>query len=201
MASIGNSVCIGEYSDLEIRAGFPSKKFILGEKSEFKFILGGGKLGRLRGIFKLVLQQSWGRKPFPPPPSHPVDRTLSSNGSFLSLLGTSEGAILVLNVSGDGKYIEISRQLHGHSAAITDLTTNAKGKLASADEQGMIVLWDNPLVSIESSLTFSDSRYYIHIASPYWAAFLNEQSLGISNIFFKFPVEYLALVLHFGMTM
>ena len=72
--------------------------------------------------------------------------------------GTSEGAILVYSVSNTGDKIELTKQLEGHSAPISDIVTDTKGQLLSADEHGTIILWQDIAVSKESSVVISDSR-------------------------------------------
>ena len=80
--------------------------------------------------------------------------------------GTSEGGILVLSVSESGDQVELTKQLEGHAAPITDIVTDTRGKqLVSADEQGTIILWQDIAISREPSTVISDSRWgscYLH---------------------------------------
>ena len=74
--------------------------------------------------------------------------------------GTSEGAILVFSVNPTATQIELTRRLEGHSAAISDLITDPKGRqLFSADEQGSIHLWQDISTSAEPTIAINDSRY------------------------------------------
>lgn len=73
-------------------------------------------------------------------------------------LGTSDGPILMLSVPAQGSDITITRQLQEHSAPISDLATNSRGQLASCDESGSIIVWQDPLSCGESSVIIGDAR-------------------------------------------
>ena len=64
----------------------------------------------------------------------------------------------MLNVPAQGSNVTITRQLKGHSVPVTDLATNSEGQLASCDESGCIMVWQDPLTSDESSLVIEDAR-------------------------------------------
>lgn len=77
----------------------------------------------------------------------------------VSFPGTSEGTILVYAVSDDGDKVELTRQLEGHNAPISDIVTDTNGQhLVSADEHGTIILWQDVSVSKQPSIVISDSR-------------------------------------------
>ena len=64
----------------------------------------------------------------------------------------------MLNVPAQGTNVTITRQLKGHTVPVTDLVTNSEGLLASCDESGCIMVWQDPLTSDESSLVIEDAR-------------------------------------------
>ena len=72
--------------------------------------------------------------------------------------GTSEGPILMLSVpaqTGDVKFI---KQLQAHSSPICALATNEKGRLASCDERGVIVVWLDPITCDDTFAVINDSK-------------------------------------------
>ena len=65
----------------------------------------------------------------------------------------------MLSVSDCATQIVLTKQLEGHSAAISDLATDRKGRrLISADEQGSINLWQDISTTTEPTFTINDSR-------------------------------------------
>ena len=72
--------------------------------------------------------------------------------------GTSEGTILVVNVPAEGSDIQFNRQLQSHSAPICDIASNDEGKLASCDENGMIIVWHDPLTRDDTALVINDAK-------------------------------------------
>lgn len=73
-------------------------------------------------------------------------------------VGTSEGTILVVNIPDKGCDVQFNRQLHGHSAPVSDIVRSNEGKLASCDENGMIIVWLDPLTCEETAIVISDAR-------------------------------------------
>ena len=71
-------------------------------------------------------------------------------------VGTSEGNILVFLIPPSGSNVVFSKQLQGHSVAITDISGCGKDQVASSDERGMIIIWANPANSAESSLVINE---------------------------------------------
>ena len=72
--------------------------------------------------------------------------------------GTSEGPILVLNVSAQSGDVKFTKQLQAHSYPICALATNEKGRLASCDERGVIVVWLDPITCDDTFAVINDSR-------------------------------------------
>lgn len=73
--------------------------------------------------------------------------------------GTSEGTVLVLSVFESGNKVDMTKQLEGHTAPISDMVANNKAnQLVTADEEGTIILWQNLVTSKEPAITISDSR-------------------------------------------
>lgn len=64
----------------------------------------------------------------------------------------------MLHVPVQGSDISFTRQLQEHTDPITDLATNSHGQLASSDESGCIVVWQDPLTSDESAVVIRDAR-------------------------------------------
>ena len=63
------------------------------------------------------------------------------------------------SVSEGGDKVELTKQLEGHSAPISDLVAEANSdQLVSADEQGVIALWQDIATTKEPTLLISDSR-------------------------------------------
>ena len=52
-----------------------------------------------------------------------------------------------------------TRQLQGHSGAVYDLATNDQGQLASCDENGMIIVWVDPTLSVDSARAINEPGY------------------------------------------
>ena len=78
---------------------------------------------------------------------------------LVSSPGTSEGTILVYAVSDGGEKVELTKQLEGHGAPISDMVTDSNGQhLVSTDEHGTIILWQDVTMSKETSIVISDSR-------------------------------------------
>ena len=67
--------------------------------------------------------------------------------------------MLVFRVTEGGK-VDMTKQLKGHGAPISDVV--AKGnQVVSADDQGMIVLWQDVATSAEAAITINDSKYVV----------------------------------------
>ena len=74
--------------------------------------------------------------------------------------GTSEGTVLVLSVSEQSCKVDLTGQLKGHAAPISDVVANTKAnQLVTADNEGTIILWQDPPATAEPTFTISDSRY------------------------------------------
>ena len=72
----------------------------------------------------------------------------------------------MLSVPAQGSSVTFTRQLKGHSAPISDLATNSHGQLASCDESGCIIVWQDPLTSDESSVVIEDAGYISYKLFP-----------------------------------
>lgn len=73
--------------------------------------------------------------------------------------GTSEGTVLVLSVSEQSCKVDMTGQLNGHTAPISDVVANTKAnQLVTADNEGTIILWQDPTTAAEPAITISDSR-------------------------------------------
>lgn len=67
------------------------------------------------------------------------------------------------SVSEGGDKVELTKQLEGHSTPISDIVAEAGGhQLVSADDQGVIALWQDIGTAKEPVLTISDSRCSQH---------------------------------------
>jgi len=66
-------------------------------------------------------------------------------GKFLCV-GTSAGAIMVIEIRGPGKFKHVADLAGGHAAPIFDLTSDASdatsGTMVSSDGAGLLILWD-----------------------------------------------------------
>lgn len=68
------------------------------------------------------------------------------------------------SVSDCGDKVELTKQLEGHGAPISDVIVDTSGQhLVSADEHGTIILWQDITASKEPSIVISDSRYVLII--------------------------------------
>ncbi len=66
----------------------------------------------------------------------------------------------MFSVNDCATQIELTKQLEGHGAPISDMVTDIKGqRLISADEQGSINLWQDVSTATEPTITINDSRY------------------------------------------
>lgn len=66
-------------------------------------------------------------------------------GKFLCV-GTSAGAIMVIEIRGPGKFKHVADLAGGHDAPISDLSSDAadatSGTMLSSDGAGLVILWD-----------------------------------------------------------
>lgn len=63
----------------------------------------------------------------------------------------------MFSVSEDGE-VELNKQLEGHLAPVSDIVTDTSGtQLLSADEQGVLILWEDISISTKPSITIGDT--------------------------------------------
>lgn len=62
--------------------------------------------------------------------------------SFKYCSGTSEGKIMVFDIPSRGTAVKLQETLGSHKVAICDLGAQV-GRMASADEEGNIILWQS----------------------------------------------------------
>ena len=55
--------------------------------------------------------------------------------------------------------LKFLRLLEGQGSAVCDIASNSQGEVASCYEDGSIVVWTDPLTSVESSLTIREERW------------------------------------------
>ena len=65
---------------------------------------------------------------------------------------------MMLEVPAQTGDIVYTKQLQGHTAPICDLATNSKGRLASCDESGVIIVWLDPLTCEETFTVIRDPK-------------------------------------------
>lgn len=64
----------------------------------------------------------------------------------------------MLNVAAQDSEVTFTRQLQAHSHPVCVLATNEKGRLASADEKGVIVVWLDPTTCDDTFVVINESR-------------------------------------------
>ncbi len=64
----------------------------------------------------------------------------------------------MLSVPVQGSEVTFTRQLQAHSYPVCTLTTNEKGRLASADERGVIVVWLDPTTCDDTFTVIDEAR-------------------------------------------
>ena len=77
-------------------------------------------------------------------------------------IGSSEGHILVFSIK-DEQGIEYQQQLQGHNDPITCLCSSRDGKLASGDERGRVVIWNDPVRARDSNTTLYNETSRLEI--------------------------------------